>query len=331
MTQLDDARTSAASFDLADRYRAGAGPVLLTGVQAIARHARRAARRRPPRRAEHGDVRLRLPGQPARRARPDPRPRRRAAGERRADAGARRSTRSWPRPRSGAARWRCPTTSASVDGVVGVWYGKGPGVDRAGDPMRHGNMCGAHPHGGVLVLAGDDPSCKSSTIPCISERTLAGYGLPVLFPGNAEEIVRLGRYGVALSRASGMWVGHEDRRRRRRRACSPSARTSPTCSTRCPRAASGRARRGGTGSTRCSRRRTRSQAEAQMYGPRWAMVRRVPGRQPDQHRRGGPAGRVARHRRGRQGLHRRPAGAAPTSASPTPTCAGPGSGCCGSA
>ncbi|MGE3289315.1 MAG: indolepyruvate ferredoxin oxidoreductase family protein, partial [Pseudonocardia sp.] len=71
----------------------------------------------------------------------------------------------------------------------------------------HGNMCGAHPRGGVIVLAGDDPSCKSSTIPCISERTLAGYGLPVLFPGSAEEIVRLGRFGVALSRASGMWVG----------------------------------------------------------------------------------------------------------------------------
>ena len=73
--------------------------------------------------------------------------------------------------------------------------------------MRHGNMCGAHPSGGVLVLAGDDPSCKSSSIPCISERTLAGYGLPVLYPGSAEEIVRLGRYGIAMSRASGMWVG----------------------------------------------------------------------------------------------------------------------------
>nr|MBA3905245.1 indolepyruvate ferredoxin oxidoreductase family protein [Pseudonocardiales bacterium] len=100
-----------------------------------------------------------------------------------------------------------PGHGRSVDGVVGVWYGKAPGVDRAGDPLRHGNMCGAHPSGGVLVLAGDDPSCKSSTIPCISERTLAGYGLPVLYPGTAEEIVRLGRYGVALSRASGMWVG----------------------------------------------------------------------------------------------------------------------------
>jgi indolepyruvate ferredoxin oxidoreductase len=100
-----------------------------------------------------------------------------------------------------------PGRRRGVDGAVGVWYGKAPGVDRAGDPLRHGNICGADPSGGVLVLAGDDPACKSSTIPCMSERTLAGYGLPVLFPGSAEEIVRLGRYGVALSRASGMWVG----------------------------------------------------------------------------------------------------------------------------
>jgi indolepyruvate ferredoxin oxidoreductase len=100
-----------------------------------------------------------------------------------------------------------PGHPRTVDGAVGVWYGKAPGVDRAGDPFRHGNMCGAHPSGGVLVLAGDDPSCKSSTIPCISERTLAGFGLPVLYPSDAAEIVRLGRYGIAMSRASGMWVG----------------------------------------------------------------------------------------------------------------------------
>ncbi|HEX4251176.1 MAG TPA: indolepyruvate ferredoxin oxidoreductase family protein, partial [Pseudonocardia sp.] len=100
-----------------------------------------------------------------------------------------------------------PGRRREFDGAVGVWYGKAPGVDRAGDPMRHGNICGADPRGGVLVLAGDDPACKSSTIPCMSERTLAGFGLPVLFPGTAEEIVRLGRYGVALSRASGLWVG----------------------------------------------------------------------------------------------------------------------------
>jgi indolepyruvate ferredoxin oxidoreductase len=100
-----------------------------------------------------------------------------------------------------------PGRRRASDAAVGVWYGKAPGVDRAGDPLRHGNLCGADPNGGVLVLAGDDPACKSSTIPCASERTLAGYGLPVLYPSSAEDIVRLGRYGIALSRASGLWVG----------------------------------------------------------------------------------------------------------------------------
>ena len=80
-------------------------------------------------------------------------------------------------------------------------------MDRAGDPIRHGNICGAHPRGGVLVLAGDDPSCKSSTHAVHLRAGAHGYGLPVLYPGTAEEIVRLGRYGIALSRASGMWVG----------------------------------------------------------------------------------------------------------------------------
>jgi len=73
--------------------------------------------------------------------------------------------------------------------------------------MRHGNICGADPRGGVLVLAGDDPACKSSTIPCVSERALAGFGLPVFYPRDAGDIVRLGRYAVAASRASGMWIG----------------------------------------------------------------------------------------------------------------------------
>ena len=93
------------------------------------------------------------------------------------------------------------------DGVIGVWYGKAPGVDRAGDAIRHGNLAGAHPKGGVLVLAGDDPAAKSSTLPSASERTLAALGLPVLYPRSSEEIITLGLYGIALSRASGLWVG----------------------------------------------------------------------------------------------------------------------------
>jgi len=100
-----------------------------------------------------------------------------------------------------------PDGRLTHDGVVGVWYGKAPGVDRAGDAIRHGNMQGAHPRGGVLVLAGDDPSAKSSTLPCASERTLAAYNVPVLYPRSSEEVITLGLLGVAMSRASGLWIG----------------------------------------------------------------------------------------------------------------------------
>jgi len=99
-----------------------------------------------------------------------------------------------------------PGRRAAYDGTIGLWYGKSPGVDRSGDAFRNGNMFGASPTGGVLVLAGDDPAPKSSTIPSASEATLAAYGLPVLAPRDSEEIVRFGLLGVALSRASGCWI-----------------------------------------------------------------------------------------------------------------------------
>jgi indolepyruvate ferredoxin oxidoreductase len=92
------------------------------------------------------------------------------------------------------------------DGVVGVWYGKAPGVDRAADAIRHGNFVGAAPTGGVLALVADDPECKSSTVPSASERLLASLGIPVLYPGSVQEAVDLGRHAIACSRASGLWV-----------------------------------------------------------------------------------------------------------------------------
>lgn len=100
-----------------------------------------------------------------------------------------------------------PAGTRRCDGVVGVWYGKGPGADRSGDVLRHGNLYGADPNGGVLVLVGDDPGAKSSTVPCATERTLAALGMPVLFPRNSEELITFGLYGIELSRASGCWVG----------------------------------------------------------------------------------------------------------------------------
>ena len=99
-----------------------------------------------------------------------------------------------------------PSGSKTHDGVIGFWYGKAPGVDRASDAIRHANTFGAHPDGGVVVLAGDDPGCKSSSIPCASERVLAAMELPVFYPRNGEEVISYGLHAVALSRASGCWV-----------------------------------------------------------------------------------------------------------------------------
>jgi indolepyruvate ferredoxin oxidoreductase len=96
---------------------------------------------------------------------------------------------------------------ANVDGVVGYWYGKNPGLDRAADALRHANFCGTPRTGGAIALVGDDPSCKSSTLPSAAEVMLQSLHMPVLFPGNVQEVLDLGLHAVALSRASGLWVG----------------------------------------------------------------------------------------------------------------------------
>jgi indolepyruvate ferredoxin oxidoreductase len=91
-------------------------------------------------------------------------------------------------------------------GVFGIWYGKGPGVDRSCDALKHGNYAGASRHGGVLVLCGDDPGARSSSIAHQSEPALIHCAIPILNPASVQEYLDLGLYGFALSRFSGSWV-----------------------------------------------------------------------------------------------------------------------------
>ena len=96
---------------------------------------------------------------------------------------------------------------ALYDGVFAMWYGKGPGVDRSGDALRHGNLAGSSKHGGVLALAGDDHTCKSSTTAHQSEYALMDVNIPVLNPSGVQEILDFGLHGWAMSRYSGAWAG----------------------------------------------------------------------------------------------------------------------------
>ena len=94
----------------------------------------------------------------------------------------------------------------TVDGVTGYWYGKSPGLDRAADALRHGNLAGAHHSGGAVVLVGDDPAAKSSTVPGASEFLLADLGMPILYPMDSQDVLDLGAHAVWMSRTSGLWV-----------------------------------------------------------------------------------------------------------------------------
>jgi len=123
-----------------------------------------------------------------------------------ASASCRRSTRN-------SRRRRCWARSASSRirahrrWRVRLWYGKGPGVDRAGDAIKHGNAYGSSPHGGVLVVAGDDHGCVSSSMPHQSDHAFQAWQMPIVAPANVAEMLGFGLYGWALSRYSGAWVG----------------------------------------------------------------------------------------------------------------------------
>ncbi|UGU28317.1 indolepyruvate ferredoxin oxidoreductase family protein [Mycolicibacterium smegmatis] len=201
MTQINDVRSAIARRDLNARYHPDSGPVVMTGLQAIVRQIVEQHER--DRRAGR-DVATFVSGYPG-----SP-----LAGLDQLLAGlgdltAERAVRLVPGMNEELAATSVWGSQIQLpggrthDGVIGVWYGKGPGLDRACDAFRHATMYGAHPTGGMLVLVGDDPAAKSSTVPAASERSLAALSMPVFFPRNAEEIITHGLYGVALSRLSG--------------------------------------------------------------------------------------------------------------------------------
>ncbi len=97
--------------------------------------------------------------------------------------------------------------SAKYDGVFGIWYGKGPGVDRCSDVFKHANMAGTSKHGGVIAIAGDDHVSKSSTAPHQSDHIFKACGLPVFFPSDVQGILDMGLHAIAMSRFSGLWSG----------------------------------------------------------------------------------------------------------------------------
>ena len=205
LNRASEPAVPSAPYDLADRFRVAAPPVLLTGVQAIARllvEHRALDRRRGLHTAsfvsgyqgsplggldrmladmrdvlDENDIRF-VPGLNEELA----------------------ATAVW------GSQVELPTETQRYDGVTGFWYGKGPGVDRATDALRHANMYGVNRRGGAVLLVGDDPASKSSTVPAVSERSLAALGIPVLFPRNATEIVTLGLHAIEMSRASGCVV-----------------------------------------------------------------------------------------------------------------------------
>jgi indolepyruvate ferredoxin oxidoreductase len=192
-------------YRLSDRYTAERGTVFLTGIQALARIP--IEQLRADRRAGRNTAAFvsGYPGSPL-------------GGFDRAVAEAARLVPELPIVCRPALNEEYAATAvmgsqlanaqrdALYDGVVGIWYGKSPGVDRATDALRHAVYAGTSRFGGAVALVGDDPNAKSSTLPSSSAGALADLHMPLLYPSDPEEALDLGRHAVALSRATGLWA-----------------------------------------------------------------------------------------------------------------------------
>ena len=94
----------------------------------------------------------------------------------------------------------------NYDGIIGLWYGKAPGLDRAGDALRHAVFTGTSRNGGAVAIVGDDPAAKSSTLPSSSDASLVDLHMPILYPGDVNDVLTLGMHAISLSRITGAWT-----------------------------------------------------------------------------------------------------------------------------
>ena len=206
-------RADASSFSLSDRYTRENGTVYLTGIQALVRTVRDRARLDRRQNLLTASLVSGYEGSPlagydlelAKRGKfldPYDIVHRPALNE---EAGATAVMGSQLARRTGTLRSTAHTGGAALQGVVGYWYGKSPGLDRATDALRHANLIGTDPNGGAVVLVGDDPGAKSSTVPCASELALADLYMPTLYPADSQDVLDFGVHAAILSRVSGLW------------------------------------------------------------------------------------------------------------------------------
>ncbi|MEO7398593.1 MAG: indolepyruvate ferredoxin oxidoreductase family protein, partial [Ilumatobacteraceae bacterium] len=196
---------STAAYQLSDRYTRDDGRVFLSGVQALARlplEQMRVDRRNGLRTAAFV---CGYPGSPL------------AGFDKEADAAARLAgdyayvhTPGLNEELAATAvmgsQLAAERADCRHDGIIGFWYGKTPGVDRASDALRHAVFAGVHRHSGAVAFVGDDAAAKSSTLPSSSDATLIGMHMPIITPGDVQETLDLGRHAIAVSRVSGLWA-----------------------------------------------------------------------------------------------------------------------------
>ncbi|NLD86168.1 MAG: indolepyruvate ferredoxin oxidoreductase family protein, partial [Actinomycetales bacterium] len=205
-------QADAGSFSLEDRYTRESGTVFLTGIQALVRTVRDRARLDRRQNLLTASLVSGYEGSPlagydlelAKRGKfldPYDIVHRPALNE---EAGATAVMGSQLAHRTGTLRATANTGGRPLQGVVGYWYGKAPGLDRATDALRHANLIGTDPTGGAVVMVGDDPGAKSSTVPCASELALADLYMPTLYPADSQDVLDFGVHAALLSRTSGL-------------------------------------------------------------------------------------------------------------------------------